>query len=144
YDILPGLTYLGQTTKWAWGAEFVPTVRFGRNEHNYRLGDQYRISTWAYRGVAEWFSVSLRADAQIWEHIHGFDPDLARLDEPTKDPSAQGGRRVDVLPGINFYVPRGFFKGNRLAIEFGVPVYQSLNGPQLATDWLIRIGYQWV
>jgi hypothetical protein len=34
-------------------------------------------------------------------------------------------------------------KGAKLAIEGGFPVYQSLDGPQLETDWLITAGLQW-
>lgn len=34
-------------------------------------------------------------------------------------------------------------KGAKLAIEGGFPVYQSLDGPQLETDWLITAGLKW-
>ena len=30
----------------------------------------------------------------------------------------------------------------RLALEIGAPVYQDLNGPQMAGDWMLTLGYQ--
>lgn len=143
YGLMPGLTYLGQTDELAWGTEFIPTVRLGRNQHDYRLGNRYRWSGWGALKLTEWLSLSGRVDAQRWDNIHGRDQTLDPADEPTKDVSAQGGRRVDLLLGLNAYVPQGIFKGQRLAVEAGAPVYQSLNGPQLQTDWLVRVGWLW-
>ncbi len=143
-DLLPGLTYLGQADNWAWQAEFIPTVRLGRNRHDYRLGNRYRLSAWGAWKWTDWFSLSGRIDGQVWENIQGADRGLDPMDEPTKDPTIQAGRRLDLLFGINLYARRGILKGNRLAVEAGLPVYQSLNGPQLKTNWLLRLGWQWV
>jgi len=142
-DLLPGLTYLGQTETWAWGAEFIPTVRLGRNHLDYRLGNRYRLSAWVGWKLTEWMSISGRLDGQLWENISGADRSLDPMDEPTKDTKVQGGRRLDALLGVNFYVPQGILKGVRLAVEAGAPLYQSLNGPQLQTDWLVHVGAQW-
>ena len=49
-------------------------------------------------------------------------------------PDFYGGDRVDLLFGVNMIGQRGVICGYRLAAEFGVPVYQRLNGPQLETD----------
>src|SRR5262249_44374494 len=142
-DLLPGLTYLGLTDTWAWGAEFIPTVRLGKNSNDYRLGNRYRLSAWAGWKLTDWMSLSGRIDGQIWDNIIGADPQLDPMDSPTMDPNLQGGKRIDLLFGINFYVPRGFFKGHRFAVEAGAPVYQFLNGPQLQTEWFVRAGWQW-
>lgn len=140
-DLLPGLTYLGQTENWAFTTEFIPTVRLGRNAHEYRLGNRYRLSAWVARKWTDWLSLSGRFDGERWENIHGADRTLDPSDEPTKDPHIQGGKRIDLLFGINVYAPSGVLKGHRLAVEVGAPVYQSLKGPQLQTDWLLRVGW---
>jgi murein DD-endopeptidase MepM/ murein hydrolase activator NlpD len=93
--------------------------------------------------LTEWLSLSGRVDAERWGNIDGRDKTLDPTDEPTKDVSAQGGRRLDLVGGLNVYIPRGPFKGQRFAVEVGAPVYQSLNGPQLQTDWFARAGWQW-
>jgi hypothetical protein len=144
FDLYPGITYLGLAQNWAWGLDFIPTVRVGKNSNGYRLGNQYYLGARVARGWTDWLSTSIRLNGQIWENIHGSDRVLDRADEPTKDPHIQGGKRVDLLLGINLYVPRGFLMGHRLAIEGGVPVYQSLNGPQLQTRWQLTVGWQWV
>lgn len=64
---------------------------------------------------------------------------------PCADPKLQGGDRLDLLLGLNFYVPEGptLIKGQRLFAEFGLPVYQDLDGPQLETDWVLWLGWQY-
>jgi len=49
------------------------------------------------------------------------------------------------LVGLNFVNQAGpkWLKGQRLAFEFGIPVYQDLDGPQLETDWIILFGWQY-
>lgn len=142
-DLMPSLTYLGQGELMAWGAEFDSTLRTGHNGNGYRLGNLYRLSGWNALRLTPSFSVSGRIDAQAWGDIHGRDPALDPTDEPTKNPSAQGGRRVDLLLGLNAYFPEEGFRALRVALEAGAPVYQSLNGPQLKTTWLVRVGVQW-
>ena len=142
-DLMPGLTYLGQGERMAWGAEFIPTIPVGQNSNDYRLGDRIRLSGWGESKLTDWLALTGRVTAQQWGNIHGADPTLDPSDEPTKDVSAQGGRRIDLLVGFNAYFPSGGFKGLRLAIEVGAPVYQYLNGPQLQTTWIIGAGLQW-
>jgi hypothetical protein len=144
FDLLPGVTYLGLAEDWAWGAEFIPTVRLGRNDNEYRLGNRYRLTSWLHRKVTEWLSFSGTVDAQRWENITGADPTLRPTEEPTKDPKRQAGKRVDLSLGLNLYAPKGWLKGHRLALEGGVPIYQSFDGPQLQTEWEVRAGWQWV
>ena len=52
------------------------------------------------------------------------------------------GTRLDLGLGINLYAPKGDLQGARLAVEFELPIYQSLEGPQLETDWQLTLGAQ--
>jgi hypothetical protein len=141
YDFLPGLTYLGESGSWAWGAQTIETVRFDRNDHGYRFGNEYRVSGWAAYGVTDWFAPSVRLDGRWWDEITGDDPGLANNPTPEGRTDLHGGRRIDLLLGLNFCVPKGFLKGNRLAVEGGFPIYQYLNGPQLGIAWMINVGW---
>jgi len=49
------------------------------------------------------------------------------------------------LVGFNFVNQAGpkWLKKQRLAFEFGIPVYQDLDGPQLETYWIIMFGWQY-
>ena len=143
WDLEPGLTYLGESQSWAWGAQIMGTVRLGKNDRDYRLGDAYRASAWAQYKITDWFGPSARLDWHAWGNIHGADPALDPARNPAFDPTRQSGERLDFLLGLNFYVPKGLFKGNRLSIEGGVPLHQSLAGPNLGVDWLITVGWNY-
>jgi hypothetical protein len=143
FDPMPGLTYLGDSGRWSWGAQNIETVRLGRNYHNYRLGDEYKLSAWTAYGVTDWFAPSIRLDGRDWGEITGQDPALAA--NPTAEGKAylRGGDRLDLLFGLNFMVPKGVLKCSRFMIEGGLPVYQNLQGPQLGTAWMLTAGFSY-
>ena len=141
YDLEPGLTYLGESSHWAWGAQVLGTVRLGLNDHDYRLGNGYRIGAWSQLKVTDWFGPSARLDWHAWDDVHGADPAMNPARNPAFDATKQSGERLDFLLGLNFYIPKGPLKGNRFAIEGGVPVYQNLDGPNMAVDWMITVAW---
>ena len=141
WDLLPGLTYLGESDLWSWGAQVLGTVRLDENDHDYRLGNRYRLSAWTQLKVTDWFGPSARLDWHAWDDIHDADPQLDPNRNPAFDASKQSGARLDLLLGLNFYVPDGPLKGNRFSIEGGVPLYQNIAGPNMAVDWLITVGW---
>ena len=143
FDLRPGVTYLGESGQWAWGAQTLGTFRIGRNNHGYSFGDQYRASTWVSYGVTDWFAPSLRLDGSWWEDVDGVEPGLAGNTTPEGRADLRGGRRLDFLMGVNFYSSSGKLKGNRLIIEGGVPVYQHLDGPQLGTSWMLNVSWSY-
>jgi hypothetical protein len=143
YDLMPGITYLGDAGRWSWGAQTIETIHLGRNDAGYRFGDQYRLSAWAAYGVTDWCAPSIRLDGRWWENIKGSDARLAANPTPEARTDLQGGRRLDLLFGINFYMPGGWAKGNRFMVEGGLPVYQHLDGPQLGVSWMLSAGWSY-
>jgi|GEM_PF-420350 len=142
FDLWPGVTYLGQSDNWSWGGQALGTIRLGTNGNSYRLGNRLNVSGWGARRWNNWFSTSVRLNGNTWGNISGADPRLNAAIIPTADPTLRGGTRLDVGFGLNFLVNKGALAGHRLAIEFALPVYQSLDGPQLETDWLLTLGWQ--
>lgn len=142
FSLIPGFTYLGQAKPWGWGAEFIPTLRIGRNSNGYRLGNRYQPSIWGARQLAPWLSLSARVNGDIWQNIRGADTTLDIMDEPTKDPTLQGGRRFDIAFGMSFHPVKGFLKGNQFFVNVNKPIFQSLDGPQLQRCWVIKLGWQ--
>jgi hypothetical protein len=144
-DLLPGITYLGQHRTVSWGAQVSGTIRVGENDRDYSLGNRFDATAWGAWDWFNWVSTSARMDGQSWDNIDGADPALNPALVPTADPNLQGGNRLDLLFGLNFYVPEGprLIKGQRLAVEFGFPVYQDLDGPQLETGWVLWLGWQY-
>ena len=60
----------------------------------------------------------------------------------TADPNLRGGQRLDLSVGVNWQARSEALRGHRLALEWGVPVLQDLDGPQLETDWILTLGWQ--
>ena len=142
FSLLPGFTYLGQALPCGWGADFGTTVRLGRNDVGYRLGNRYQLGVSVARELTNWVSVSVGARGEHWENISGEDPLLDPATEPTKVTNLQGGKRLSALLGITFHPQKGLLKGQHFHIQADVPVVQSLDGPQLQRRWLIRCGWQ--
>lgn len=140
YDLLPGVTYLGQTGDWSWGGQLGGTFRLGRNDEGYSLGTRGALTAWGSRKWTDWMSTSLRIDGQIWGNIGGRDDDLNPAMVPTADPDRQGGEKINLSLGVNLYGRKGWVRGHNLAFEFGMPIYQSLDGPQLETDRILNVG----
>ncbi len=142
-DLLPGLTYLYQSGQYSLGVQGVGTLRLGRNSEDYSLGDRFELSVWGQKKLTDCLSTSLRVNSQMWGKINGDDDDLAPAMVPTANTTNSGGEQIDLLVGLSLNPVEGWAKGHRLAVEFGVPVYQSLNGPGLETDWLLAVGWQY-
>ena len=140
-DLLPGLTYTGSAGRFGWGGQYAGTVRLGRNDEGYSLGDEHRFTGWGSVLLASWLSTSLRVEGRTAGRIDGQDRSIVAPVQ-TADPENRGGERVDVLLGLNLAGPGGWLRGHRIAVEAGLPVYQDLHGPQLETDWLLTVGYQ--
>ena len=92
--------------------------------------------------MTPWLSVSVRANGDVWQNVRGADPTFDILEEPTKDPNLQGGKRLDLTFGASFHPTEGFLKGNGFFVDFSKPILQSLDGPQLQKRWAIRLGWQ--
>lgn len=138
YDLLPGVTYLGQSELGSWGAQVRGRLRLGRNDEDYALGDRLEAGAWLARRWTDWLSTSLRLNFQTWGDIRGEDDRLNPMLIPTADTDLRSGSRLDLGLGLNVYDRDGF----RVGAEFSLPLYQSLDGPQLETDWMGMVGLQ--
>ena len=141
FDLLPTITYLGQTNRWAWLGQADANLRLGKNNSDYALGDRLRLTGWGSRTLTNWLAVNGQVEGQIWGNIDGANPGLNPAVVPTADPTLRGGTLVDIAIGLDFYVARGTARGNRLAVELTLPVYESLEGPQLETTWHLAAGW---
>ncbi|MBI3861759.1 MAG: hypothetical protein HY290_07670 [Planctomycetia bacterium] len=137
WDFLPGITYRGQSDDWTWGVQGLGIVRFGINRYGYRLGDEGNFNAWIARKLNDWASASTRLNAHVVGNIFGADERLNPFLVPSNMTSLQAGQQLNVLFGLNFVIPDGFLKGQRLGVEGGIPVYQWLEGPQLRQTYQI-------
>lgn len=142
YDPLFGVSYTNQKGLWSWGSQLKATIRFGENDSNYRLGNEYDLTMWGVRKINDFINSSIRVDGKRWGNIEGSDPELNPMMVPTSRTDLRAGKRVDLLFGIDFVGSKEKLKDNRIAIEFGFPIYQNLNGPQLKVDSRLTVAWQ--
>ena len=139
WGLSPSLTYLSQAAAWAWGGQVSARILLSDNDQGYRLGNSWNTTAWASRRLTGNLSISARLSGSHWGNIQGSDSDLLPLPVPTADPKRRGGSRLDASLGINALLPG---TSGRLALEVGAPVWQDLEGPQLATEWWTTLGAQ--
>lgn len=139
-DLIPSLTYRYFEEDWSAGAQLHATAHMGRNDNDYRLGNEVGLSTWAAYRFNDVISTSIRLDGRQWGNIDGADSSLNVNMVPTARPDLRGGKRIDGIVGVNLTLPE--LNHHRFAIEFGTPLYEKLDGPQLSTDWKLTAGWQ--
>ena len=140
YELLTGFSYGGHSGSVSWAAQFKGTFRLNENEFQYTLGNKYQANTWAGWKFIKYMSASLRLDLQIQENIDGADPmQMAPTMMPGSDPLAYGSTVLNGLIGINFYLPLGKVM-NKIGVEGGIPLYQSMEGVKRGTDFLLIVG----
>jgi hypothetical protein len=141
-DVIPGVTYVGHSEGFSWGAQALGTIRTHDNDNGYRLGNRTDLTAWVSRSWAPSLSTSLRIAWADWGNISGSDDRLNPALIPTADPDRRGGERLELLPGVNLSLPLGPLGTHRLALELAIPVFQRLDGPQLESDLRVMVGWQ--
>ena len=137
-----GALYLGYTGNYYWGAQIVATMRTGENDNGYRLGDRIALETWLSRAWTDSTSTFIRLDTCRVENIHGADPALNPMMVPTADPARQAKTSVDLHLGFDFNIGKGRSNNHTISVEFTRPIYQDVDGPQLKTEGIARLGWQ--
>ena len=141
YNAIPGISYIYNKGKLNLGSFGQITLRNGKNDNGYRFGNRYEFSLWTSYAVLDWLAPTLRITSLKWDNISGADSSLDPTMDPQNDPNRQGGRRIDLLIGGNFYFP-SISEKIKAGLEFGKPAYQHLNGPQLGANTLFNFRLQ--
>lgn len=142
YDPILGVTYASFYPQWSWGVQFKTLQRIGKNNEGYRLGDEYHLSSWGAYRYSKYLSAAVRVFGKSWNNISGRDSQLNPAMVPTARTDLRSGERADLGVSINFLQPHGMFKNHRLAVEFLMPIYQHLTGPQPEADYAYTLGWQ--
>lgn len=142
YDALIGATWQAGQEDWAWGAQYSGTIRLGKNDRSYRLGNSHEATIFMSHALNENLSASARLKAQHIGKIDGADAALNPTLAPTADPDNHGGRYADAILGLNWVGLEGAPKGHRLAAEYSWPIHQDLNGPQMKRVGTLTLGWQ--
>ena len=167
-DFTPSVTYLGHSGRFAWGGQVNAVKRLeSRNDDGYALGDRVEGSVWGSVGILPWLSASVRGigtwvgpiDGQFKPHlvptqtgfkvVHGQPVPIYKYVPtpqvelgPMDQPGSYGGRYGDIAVGVSAVIPRGAFAGNRLSVEWRVPVADDVNGYQLSRTGTLSVTWE--
>lgn len=140
-DLEWGWTYRGDLEWVSWGGQVVGRHPVGRNDLNYREGSRFEASLWGALRIVSGISTSLRVGWEKRNNLSGQDSQFVPLTDASTNPFARGGTVFTISPGLAIEVPQ--LDDQRLSVEFGIPVHQDLDGPQLERDWSATVGWQW-
>lgn len=139
YDLLPGLTYWGDSGDWSWGLVAAGRLHLGDNAEGYSFGDRAYVTGYGQHQVADGLFFSLRLVQEYTAEIDGRDRDITGT-SPMVDPENYGGWKTSSAVGVTYRLPFAALKGTAIGTEVIVPVYQNLNGPQLEDNWAVWAG----
>jgi hypothetical protein len=141
-DPILGATYAGQQGEWNWGAQLLGTFRVYNNSNDYHLGNRYTANLWAGKQLTDAVDASMRLEGVHWGDVSGADPMMPANSMAGATPALTGGEQVNAYFGLGLTPPIKALEGQRLALEFGAPVYQQFDGPLLETDYRLTLGWQ--
>lgn len=141
-DFMPAISYTAIHRSFVYGIKWQGRLRTGENSKSYRLGNLTSLDSWLAYQQNNWLSYSLRLQAlKNWE-TEGQDVELNPMMSPTSDALNTGGSVVNAFVGTSCTIRKGPFEGHRLALEYGVPLYQNLNGIQMWGRNTLLLGWQ--
>jgi hypothetical protein len=136
YSILPDITLVRQAGNFSYGANAGADIKLNKNTLGYRQGNLYHATAWAGYRFFPFVSTSLRAEGIMTDKISGVDPVIANPTyqqyDPTTNTAHYGGKRGNIYAGLNFHFSERIVKNLQLQVEYGMPVYENLNGPQMS------------
>ncbi len=141
-DAMPGIAYTGVLNAWSWGLGYRGRLPLDRNDHGWRYGDMEEINAWGGYAWTPDLETTLRLNGTTQGSIRGQDPLITGYGQ-SADPLYYGGQQIGLFGGV---VASGRYIGlasTQFGLEAGVPLYQQLNGPQLARDWQINLALRY-
>ena len=144
FDIPLQLSYLNQQPSYSWGADFSAKIRLGKNDRDYRLGNNASISSWLMLTKSRWIQPSIKLAFLTWGRISGEDTSLSvpgpfPYPAPVVDPRLFGGNLLNLSLGAK--IPLSW-QNSSFDVVYARPVYQSLNGPQSSEDYRLSLSFK--
>jgi hypothetical protein len=115
----------------------------GKNDNNYKYGNDFNLKLWYSYRIIDQLSTSINFNYKYKGKIKGTDDEMNKRMSPAMDSHNHGYQKINLGIGLNFINHKEFLKNNRLGMEFTLPLYQKLNGIQMADQYNFMIGWQY-
>lgn len=144
YDPILGITYSAVEDGFSWGADANAKFRLGLNDEGYRLGDEFTVSSWVAHDLTDYATASLRLEGKTVGNVKGEDSRTSAISTTvsTADTSNYGGQSVNLAAGVNLLADEIGLENHSFLVEYELPIYQNLNGPQLGVQHSITANWQ--
>lgn len=143
-DFSLGGTYKGSIGKLGWGVQPMGTIRTGENSEGYRFGNQYDLNVWFTFDVQNWIGLSGRLSGTSLDKITGSDDELNAMMAPPASAANTGWKKLRSYLGVNFsFGDSPVFRDFKLGVEYGVPVYQDVEGVQMNEKSTLTAGIRY-
>lgn len=140
-DMLAGFTFRHVVDKFGFGCQELNTIRTGKNPAGYQLGNEYKINTWGSFNIGSSVAVSARVEGVKLGMITGKDSELNPMMSPQSSSANSGCWRARTFIGTNFsFKSMTALENLRIGIEYGIPVYQYVNGIQMNEKRTLNAG----
>lgn len=143
-DLLPSLTYTYQKGKLAFSSQIQGVIRSSYNSIGYKYGNEESFTSWISYNYWSRLSSSIRIEAVNVETMKGRDEEVYTYNEITANPANYGGQKVNLYLGMNYAFQSGKLKNNHVSIEYGLPIYQYLNGIQIQSKQAFTASWSYV
>lgn len=142
YDFLFSLIYSRSRAKLWYGGEFNASIRTGKNNHGYRLGNRYGVSARARYSLNHWLQPGIELYYRHSDEIRGRDdallvPGPFPYPASITNPKNYGGDKAGV--SLNLRACPAPDCSQHATLELSAPVHQDLNGIQPEEDYLIGV-----
>jgi len=127
FDFLPTLGYVFHHDDYTLGLQTSSTIYPYYNSHGYKWADEWSINGWAAYQWFQTYSISLRLRTKTTGSIKGHDALIVSPLEPDNDAQNYGGTSMLGYVGMAYY-----FDHNKIAAEYGIPLFHTYNGIQPA------------
>ena len=147
FGIAPDITYIRNLAAFSFGADAGADIKLNTNSLGYKVGNAYHGSIWAGYKFLPFMTGSLRAEYTLTDKISGSDPTIAipvfENNDPTANTANYGGQWLSTYAGLNFHFTQRVLNKFSFLAEYGVPVYQNLNGTQMSLRGTLLAGVQY-
>ena len=141
FDLMPCISYLTQKNKWFFSSQLLSTIRTSNNSVGYRYGNDLTFNSWTAWQWLSFISSSLRIESSISEKITGIDTTLNQFTEISANTSNYGGKKIYGYLGSCVQPQKGFLKNTKLSFEYGLPLYQNVNGIQMKQTHNLNLAF---
>ncbi len=145
--ILPDITFVQTRGSLSYGINAGANINLNKNELGYKIGNIYHATAWAGYRFLPFLSASVRVEGIYQDKIQGQDADMDNIyyreSDPTTVAANYGGKWGNVYAGLNFHSLKPVLTKFKVLAEYGLPVYQDLNGTQMALHGTLSAGLQY-